>query len=70
MKGKNILINNIREQQFEKSGQLIAIDEKNVINIDKNVTVTGLIEQVNSLRTRQKIVQSLHRFWTNNSVSQ
>ena len=33
---KNILINNVREQQFENSGQLIAI----VKNIDKNVTVT------------------------------
>ena len=28
------------------------------------------IEQVNSLGTSKEIVQSLHRFWTNNSVSQ
>ena len=37
---KNILINNVREQQFENSGQLIAIVKKIVKNIDKNVTVT------------------------------
>ena len=37
----NILVNNVREQQFENSGQLIAIIvEKIVRNIDKNVTVT------------------------------
>ena len=33
---KHISINNVREQLFENSGQLIAI----VKNIDKNVTVT------------------------------
>ena len=37
---KNILINNVREQQFENSGQLIDIVKKIVKNIDKNVTVT------------------------------
>ena len=37
---KNILINNVREQQFENSGQHIAIVKKIVKNIDKNVTVT------------------------------
>ena len=37
---KNILINNVREQQLENSGQLIAIVKKIVKNIDKNVTVT------------------------------
>ena len=37
---KHILINNVREQQFENSGQLIAIVKKIVNNIDKNVTVT------------------------------
>ena len=37
---KHILINNVREQQIENSGQLIAIVRKIVKNIDKNVIVT------------------------------
>ena len=68
---KNILINNVREQQFENSGQLIAIVKKIVKNIDKNVTITRAYrtgEQSGNLH--KKIVQSLLGFWTNNSVSQ
>ena len=38
---KNILINNVREEQFENSCQIIAIIAKIIVkNIDKNVTVT------------------------------
>ena len=67
---KNILINNVREQQFENSGQLIAIVKKIVKNIDKNVTVTRAYRTGGLSGNSQKIVQSLHRFWTNNSISQ
>ena len=43
---KNIFINNVREQQFEKYGQLIAIVKKILIRLTRS---QELIEQVNSL---------------------
>ena len=55
---KNILINNVREQQFENSGQLITIVE----NIDKNVTVTRAYrtgEQSGNLQKNRPIIASL-----------
>ena len=67
---KNILINNVPEQQFENSGQLIAIVKKNVKNIDKNVTVTGAYRKGEHSWNSPKIVQSFHHFWTTNSISQ
>ena len=60
------LVNNVREQQFGNSGQLTAI----LKNIDKNATVTRAYRTGEQPGNSQKIVQSLHRFWTNNSVSQ
>ena len=55
---KNILINNVREQQFENSGQPIAI----VKNIDKNVTVTRAYrtgEQPGNSQKDRSIIASL-----------
>ena len=50
------MINNVREQQFETSGQLIANVKKIIKNIDKNITVTRVYitgEQAeNSLKNR------------------
>ena len=67
----NILMNNVREQQFENSGQLIGIVKKKLSKILIRTSLSQeVIEQVNSLGTRKKIVQSLHHFWTNSSVSQ
>ena len=62
IKRKNILINNEREQQFENSGQLIAIVKKIVNNIDKNVTVTRAYttgEQSVNLQKNRPIIASL-----------
>ena len=55
---KNIFINNVREQQFENSGPLIAI----VKNIDKNVMVTRAYragEQSGNLQKNRPIITSL-----------
>ena len=50
------MINNVREQQFETSGQLIANVKKIIKNIDKNITLTRVYlrgEQAeNSLKNR------------------
>ena len=57
-----MLINNVREQQFENSGQLIAIVKKIVKNIDKNVTVTRAYrtgEQSGNLQKNSPIIASL-----------
>ena len=59
---KNILVNNVREQQFENSGQLIAIVKKIVKNIDKNVTVTRAYrtgEQSGNLQKNRPIIALL-----------
>ena len=66
---KNILINNVREQQFENSGQLIAIVKKKFKNIDKTVIVTRAYRTGEQSGNCKKIVQSLLRFWTNNTIS-
>ena len=62
---KNIFINNVREQQLENSGLLIAIVIfiNNLIkNIDKNVTVTRAYrtgEQSGNLQKNRPIIASL-----------
>ena len=56
------MINNVREQQFENSGQLIAIVKKNVKNIEKNITVTRASrtgEQSGNLQKIRPIIASL-----------
>ena len=56
------MINNVREQQFENSGQLIAIVKKIVKNIDKNVTVTRAYrtgEQPGNSQKNRPIIASL-----------
>ena len=58
---KNILINNVRKEQFENSGQLIVIVKKMVRNIDKNVTVTRAYrtgEQSGNSQTHRPIIAS------------
>ena len=67
---KNVLINNVREQQFENSGSSLQLSKKLSKILIRTSPSQELIEQVNSLGTRQKITQSLHGFGTNNSVSQ
>ena len=68
---KKIIISNVREQQFENSGQLIAIVKKIVKNIiNKNVTVTRAYrtgEQPGNSQKNRPIIASL---WMKNSVSQ
>ena len=59
---KNILINNVREQQFENSGQLITIVKKIVKNINKNVTVTRAYKtggQSGNLQKNRQIIASV-----------
>ena len=59
---KNIFINNVREQEFENSGQLIAIVKKSVKNIDKNVTLTRAYrtgEESGNLQKNCPIIASL-----------
>ena len=58
---KNILMNNVRQQQFENSGQLITNTIKIIKHIEKNVTFTKA-EQGNSLGIspeNQAIIESL-----------
>ena len=51
---KNILINNVSEQQFETSAQLTANVKKIVRHIDKNVTVTKAYRAGEQSRNSQK----------------
>ena len=59
---KNILINNVREEQFKNSGQLIAIVKKIIKNIDKNVTATRAYrtgEESGNLQKNRPIIASI-----------
>ena len=59
---KKNLINNVRGQHFENSGQLIKIVKKKFKNIDKNVTVTRAYrtgEQSGNFRKNHSIIALL-----------